>query len=220
MPGVDSQLVRSGLTTLLVACWIAVGALVAAWSVEAAGLPAPEHADLVGARTTGWLMRYRYAESTIHIRHLPTLRGRCLQGWFPGPYGRERRGTLLSLSNGETLLAIPSHRVVVDGARRSQPSALSLIELQLAGCPRILGRRLARVVQSDLRLHALRAFVDGGPAVALRMSRSHPRLTLYVRPLTDEIVGVSATGRRYSGRSAVRLTRLTPGVLHALEAHR
>lgn len=185
----------------------AVGAV--AWRLQASGLPQPRHANLVAARATAWLLQYRLVESSFRVGRGPLLHGSCLQGWFPTRFG-VLRGTVLRLDDGTSILAIRTHRVDVEGARRPLSPRSILVELELAGCPRIIGPRLGELAQNrpGLRLH--RATVDGEAALALRVPTRLSRIVVYLQPGTYRPTALSVRSGPLRGHSRIRLTRLTP----------
>lgn len=209
--------VRATLVTLAVACAVAAGIATAGWAVQAATLPPPTRADDVAARAVAWFLRYRLVDARLRVGGGPPQRTRCLQGWLPVlAGGRPDRGTVLALPGSRAVIqAHPRLRVV--GVPHGEPRGLALVQLEAAGCSRVDGPRLAALVQSR-RLDVDRAFAYGYPALALRVPTRRTRLTIFVTPRTFKPFAVEVTSRRFDARGRIRLTRLTPPVLHAVLA--
>jgi hypothetical protein len=184
---------------------ISAAVLVCAFSLEAAGLRAATPANSAAARAATWLLRYRYATSSIDVRGR-TIGGRCFHGWFAGSRGRAERGTLLLLSDGGSVRAAEPARPV---AARSFTLA-PVNALELAGCTKILGARVAGLAQFDARVRLTRAWLAGRRVAAIRFDH----LILLVTPKTDRPVGVLLHGMK----SRIRLERVTPAIAARLEA--
>jgi hypothetical protein len=200
------------LSTLIVAASICGATLAAAWGLQAAMLPPPEHADLVAAHAVEWLLSYRLVDSTFRIGDETPLHGECLQGWFTAQHGRIVRGTVLRLSNGSSLIAVRPHHLQLTGAARGESVRRSIVQLELAGCSRILGPRIAEAAQDG----PLRIDRSGGAALGLRIRTTLTRMTLYVDASTYRPVAVRASSGPVSGYGRIRLTRLTPALWHRL----
>jgi hypothetical protein len=185
---------RPTAVTLLVAAAVAGGVLVAGWSLQAAALPAPERGDEAAIRALTLLSRYRSVSSRFTIDDGAAVRGRCLEGWFPLD-GRITRGTMLRLSDGSQLFA----------ASESHLTPQALVELELAGCPRILPPRLEQLIQSGDSTHTTRAWAAGQPALAVRVRAKRATTTLDVAPKRDVPLALDVRGARISGRSRLRL---------------
>ena len=208
---------RSAVVTLLVACAVGLATFAGGWAVQAASLPPPERSDRVAAHAVAWLLRFRLVESSFRIDGGRVVHGRCLDGWFPSRGGGADRGTLLRLDDGVSIVSVPPHSLDVDGAPGGEPRGLPLAQLELAGCPRVLAPLLGGLVQSGRRVRVTRAFAAGRPALAVRIPTTRTRIVLYLTPKTDRPIAVSVTTGRDSGRGRLRLTRLTPALLHLIE---
>ena len=173
------------------------------FSLQAAGLRRTPQANVVAARAATLLLRYRFVTSTLSVG-ARTLHGRCFHGWFESRNERFERGTILVLGNGASVQSI-------DSQPRSEglTSLLALPALELAGCTRILGDRIARLAQFDDHVRLASTEVFGKPALAIRFRT----LTLLVSPKTDRPLGVSVAG----ALSSIRLSPLTPRLTHAFE---
>jgi hypothetical protein len=208
--------VRSALVTVLVAGSMAGGVFAGGWALQAAALPAPQRGNTAGAGAVTWLLRYRLVESAFRINHGPVVHGRCLVDWFPQGNGLSSRGTLLRLDDGVSLLSVPPHGLDVDDPYGAEPKGLPLVQLELAGCPRVLAPAVAQLVQSRRNVHVERAFAAGRPALSLRVTTSRTHITLYLAPKTARPIAIAVTSPRFSGRGRLSLTRLTPAMLNLL----
>jgi hypothetical protein len=165
-----------------VAAFIASGVMAGGFLVQWLGLPRAGRGDVVAARASVWLSRYREASAALQIGGR-RLHATCVRGWIDTPAGRDRRGTLLRLSDGGTIRDFPPHTLIMRGLPIRRPVAL----LQAAGCTRVLADRLAFLAQFDGGVRAVHVDLDGTSALAVRF----PQLTLYVDRLTDRPIGVT-----------------------------
>jgi hypothetical protein len=209
--------VRSLSVTLVVAATIGGGVLAAGWSLQAATLPTPERADFVAARAAGWFLQFRLVESTFRVGAGPLIHGSCLQGWFQTRWGVQR-GTVLRLDNGTSIIALRPHHVEVVGATHPLSARRVLVELELAGCPRIVGPRIAQHLQSAQRVHTELAYAARRPTIALRVPTELTRIVVYLAPKTLRPVAVSVRSGLLTGSGRIRLTPLTPARLRTLAA--
>lgn len=185
------QAMRSTAVTLLVAIAVGGGTLLVGWSVQAAGLPRPERGDAAAINALTMLRRYHVVTSRFSIDGGRVLSGRCAAGWFP------RRGTLLTLDDGTQIFA----------TARTHLTPRALLELELAGCPRILPDRLENLVQQGNAAHAAPTWA-GRPALAVRIQAPHTTFTLDVAPKVDVPLGLHIVGPLHHGTSRIRLVRL------------
>ena len=208
---------RGALVTLFVLLAVGGATLAAGWSVEAAGLPPAAHADRIAADAAAWFLRHRLASSSFKLQGR-WEHGLCLRGWFTRPDGTRTHGTLLRTREGLRILG-DGGPLKIGGVARPERPGLPLLQLELAGCPAILGPRIAAAAQTAAHLHVARAFAAGGPALALRLPPQHrDRLTLYVRPQTFRPLMVTASVGGVAGVARIRLLRLTPRQLRLLTA--
>ncbi len=203
---------RSTLAPVLVGAGIGAGVLAGSWALQVAALPPPQPGNVAGARAVAWLLRHRLVESTLLVGGR-VLHGRCLEMWLPGRH-HSVRGALLRLDNGVTIRYAPGRRL---DAEPREPRWLAATQLMLGGCSRILGSRIARLVQHHPGVRVARSFVAGRPALALGVPMPGTRLTLFLAARTDRPVALRATGRRFSACSRLRFVRLTPRRLHVIE---
>ena len=180
---------RSLAVTGLVAAAVGTCALAAGWSVQAAVLPSPPRGDRAAADAVVVLERHRFAVSTLRLEDGPILSGRCSRGWFPA------RGTLLVLSDGS--------RIFESARANAAPNAVAAAELVLAGCPRMLGAAIARLLQDGTTVRTSRAWL-GRPVLAVSLRRAASVLTLYLTPRVFIPVGVALDSPFVSGRSRIR----------------
>ena len=196
--------------TLLVAAAVGAAVLAAGFAVQAAALPAPHRGALVLARAASWLNRYRFVESAFTVEGHRTVRGRCLEGWFPAGGTELRRGTVLHFGRTGTIASLDGRPLQIAGIA---PNArLAVLRLELAGCPRLLGPAIASFAQSLPDVRVERVTVAGRPAIGFALPLQHGRLEVYVTPLTNKPIALHLTNRFLDGRSLIRLAPLTPAL--------
>jgi hypothetical protein len=209
--------VRRALVTVAVACLVAGGAAAAGWGLQATVLPPPTKGARVAARTVAWLLRYRLVESRIRLDGAHPVAAQCLEDWVPAPHhGGNERATELALQDGVRLV-LTQEGLRIRAGLHAEPRTLPLVQLELAGCPRILAPRLAAILQTK-HVRVERAFAAGRPALAIHVPTQRTALVLYVTPRTFKPFAVGLETRRYTGQSRIRLTRLTPALLRSLRA--
>ncbi len=192
------------MRTAAVAALIAVAVAATGFGLQAAGLRRTPQANVVAARAATWMLRYRFATSTLHLG-ARVVHGRCFYGWFEGRYERPALGTILVLDNGASVRVIESSTLLSQGPRMLLPFSA----LELAGCTQVLGPRIAALAQFDSHVRLDRTSILGRPAFALRFRQ----LTLLVSAETDRPLGVTLGG----AVSSIRLSPVTPHVARALE---
>ncbi len=192
------------MRTAVVAALVAVAVAATGFGLQAAGLRRTPQANVVAARAATWMLRYRFATSTLHL-DARIVHGRCLHGWVEGRYERPARGTILVLDNGASVRAIDPSTLLSQGPH----TLLPLSALELAGCTQVLGTRIAALAQFDNHVRLDRTSILGQPAFALRFQR----LTLLVSAKTARPLGVTLG----DATSSIRLSPVTPPVERALE---
>jgi hypothetical protein len=125
------------------------------------------------------------------------LHGSCVQTWFDG-----KRGALLRLSDGFQLLAVLPHTLRATGGTHGERQLSPIVLLELGGCPRLIGHRLATLAQQRRGLELI--------GNQLRLTLKGTRIVLDLEPSTRRPVAISVEGR---GASAIRLRPLTPKAL-------
>jgi len=185
--------------------------------VQAAALPAPERADLIAARAASWLSRYRFVESAFAVGGSPAVRAQCMQGWFSAGRRAAQSGTVLHFGRHATVVALEGNTVEVLGVAQGERPRLAVVQLELAGCPRLLARAIATALQSPPRIRIERATVADRAAIAFDVPLKHGRMEIYVTPRAYRPIALSLTAGRFTGRSRIRLTRLTPALLTAFD---
>ena len=193
------RLLGPGSVTLGVA-----GALVAAvvgggFALQRAALRSPPQATLVGLRAASWFERYRLVDSTITLDGR-VLHGRCLQDWFQVA-GRRRRGATLHLDDGYVLLAVPPHTLEPSGGSAATRTTSPLVLMELAGCPRVLARRVQTLAQQRRGLSYT--------GDRLRFALKATRVTLALDPRSGKPMGVDLVARGTKGTSRLRFTPVT-----------
>ena len=171
--------------------------------LQAAGLRRTPQANVVAARAATWMLRYRFATSTLRLGGR-VVHGRCFHGWIEGRDEHPARGTILVLDDGASVRAIDPGTLLARGPRRLLPVSA----LELAGCTQVLGSRIAALAQFDSRVHLHRTSILGQPVFALHFQR----LTLLVSAKTDRPLGVTLGDMA----STIRLSAITPVAAHAL----
>jgi hypothetical protein len=185
------------LVAVAVTCAACAALLGAGLGVQHVALREPAPESRVALKAAQWLQRYRLVESSVRLNGVPALRGRCVQTWFDG-----RRGVLLRLSDGFQLLAVPPHTLRARDGRHGEQQLSPLVLLELGGCPRMLGHRLATLAQQRRGLE-----LSGNE---LRLGLKGTRIVLALEPGTRRPIGISVVGR---GSSTIRLRPLTPAAL-------
>ena len=193
------RLLGPGWVTLGVAGAVVAVVLGGGFLVQRASLHAPSSATLAALRAGQWLERYRLVDSTISLDGR-VVHGRCLQDWFSAG-GRRRRGAVLHLDDGYVLLAVPPHTLQSSGGSETTRAASPLVLMELAGCPRVLARRVQTLAQQrrGLTLHGSQ----------LTFGLKATRVTLTLAPHSGRPVGVSLVAHGTRGVSEIRFTTVT-----------
>lgn len=204
---------RPSLASSLIA--IVIGALVfsAGWAAQAGFLPAPSRAATIAARAAGWLSRYRLTNSTISIDKRAPVKATCVETWFRGANGEAHRETLLRLRGGSIVVALQQHRLDVFGAQHVQAVWLTRAELELAGCPRVLGDAITVAAQSPGALRVTAAHDIARRTIELKVLAPTRRLSVQLASRTDKPIGLSISTRAWYGRSTIRLAPVTHALL-------
>ena len=185
------------LVAVVVTCAACAILLGAGLGVQHVALREPAPESRVALKAAQWLQRYRLVESSVRLAGAPALGGSCVQTWFDG-----RRGVLLRFSDGFRLLAVPPHTLQATGGTHGEQQLSPLVLLELGGCPRLLGHRLATLAQQRRGLE-----LSGNE---LRLGLKGTRIVLALEPGSKRPVGISVVGR---GTSTIRLRPLTPAAL-------
>lgn len=166
-----------------VAALVAAGVAASGFAIQWAALPSAGKGDVVAARASLWLGRYRETASVLEIDGR-RLHGVCYHGWIVGRRDRKHRGTLLRLSDGVVVRALPPHTLLFTGIEPKRPVAL----LYAAGCTKLLSDHLATLAEFSGHRRARRAVLAGVPVYAV----DFPHLTLYVDRTSGKPVGLNA----------------------------
>lgn len=188
-------MVTLGTAAVVVGAVLGMGFL-----VQRTTLNAPSQATLAAIRSATWLERYRLVDSTITLGSGRLLHGRCLQDWVVDA-GRRRRGAVLRLDDGYVLLAVPPHTLTVRAGPPATRAMSPLVLMELAGCPRVLARRLQTLAQER---HGLR-LANGRLSFGLKGTS----VTLTLAPRTGAPVGVALVAATARGQSQIRFTPVT-----------
>ena len=184
----------------------------AGWTLEAAALPQPAHADEVTAKAIGWLAAHPSAVDVFHAGH-HRLHGSCSAGVFRKDHTKRAfHGMLLSLRPGPVVLFGQYKSFLIHGA------PLPFLPRSLAaavGCPGRIASTLDRAMQLGAPVTAERSYAANQPAVKIEIRRADDeRLTLYVSPDGDRPLvaivardGKVAAARIYLRRATRRRIR-------------
>jgi len=180
---------------LAIAAALAAAVVLGGFGLERIGLPRAGKGNEAAAKAAEWLLRYRLTSSSFDAGGR-VLRGHCLHGWFDGPNGRDEHGTELVLGG-----------LTADGRNGLAVAARgpTLAVLELAGCPDVLGPKVASYAIAGTVSRAL-----VGNVLALGLGR----MRLLVAAHSDRPLGV-ALG---DVRSTLRLTPMTPALARRLGA--
>src|SRR5437868_4817623 len=146
---------RRWATTLAVAFAVAAVVVGAGYGLERGVLRSPPDGELIAADIQGNVAQFRYVTSEVHVSGAPTVRGECLEGWEPGTKGRPAgRGARVAFSDGERLIVGDRRIARIQPSRR--PSGLApVVEIQLAGCGRLLTNHISAHLVGGRRVHAV-----------------------------------------------------------------
>lgn len=193
------RLLGPGWVTLGVAGAVVALVLGGGFLLQRASLRAPSTATLTALRAGQWFERYRLVDSTISLDGR-VVHGRCLQDWFSAG-GRRRRGAVLHLDDGYVLLAVPPHTLRPSGGSETTRAASPLVLMELAGCPRVLARRIQTLAQQR------RGLTFHGSQLTFGLKAT--RVTLTLAPHTGKPIGVSLVAKGTHGESEIRFTTVT-----------
>ena len=188
-----------GWVTVGVAAGVAAAVLGTGFVVQRVALRTPSPAMLAALRAATWFERYRLVDSTITLDGR-VVHGRCLQDWIAAG-GRRRRGAVLRLDDGYVLLAVPPHTLSATGGSPQAQASSPLVLMELAGCPRVLARRMQTLAQERRGLtyaHGRLGFALKGTQVALTLERG-----------TGRPLAVSLVAPTQRGQSRIRFTPVT-----------
>jgi len=196
------RLSGSGWVTLGVAGVVLAAVLGGGFALQRAALRSPPQPTLAGLRAASWLERYRLVDSTITLGGR-VFHGRCLQDWFQAG-GRRRRGAVLHLDDGYVLLAVPPHTLEPSGGSAATRTASPLVLMELAGCPRVLARRVQTLAQQR------RGLSLKGDRLTFELKAT--RVTLALDPRSGKPVAVNLVASGTKGVSRLRFTPVTTGL--------
>lgn len=188
-----------GWVTVGIAAGVAAAVLGTGFVVQRVALRTPSPAMLAALRAATWFERYRLVDSTITLDGR-VVHGRCLQDWIAAG-GRRRRGAVLRLDDGYVLLAVPPHTLSATGGSPQTQASSALVLMELAGCPRVLARRMQTLAQERRGL----TYAHGRLGFALK--RTQVALTL--EHGTGRPLAVSLVAPTQRGQSRIRLTPVT-----------
>lgn len=192
--------------TLGVAASVVALVLGGGFVLQRVALRTPPPASEKALHAAQWLQRYRYVSSTFALGGR-TVHGECLQDWFQAE-GARRRGAVLRLDDGFTLVDIPPHTLEARGGTAAARAAPPLVLLELAGCPRLLARRL------DTLAMGREGLVQSGDAVVFSLKGTRLRVGLQPRSDLPVSVGVVGGGLRIASR--IRFAPMTTAMRRRL----
>jgi len=170
--------------------------------LQRVALRMPRPASETALRAAVWLQRYRFVTSTFTLGGR-TVRGECLQDWFQSQ-GSRRRGAVLRLDDGFSLVDIPPHTLVAKGGTAVDRATTPLVLLELAGCPRLLARRL------DTLAMGREGLVQSGNTLVFSLKGTSLRLALQPHSNLPVSVGVVGGGTRSTSR--IRFSPMTTDI--------
>lgn len=191
---------RLNWTTLGVAGAVVTAVLGAGFLLQRVALKEPPHASNAALRAAAWLERYRLVDSTVSIGGAPAVHGQCVQDWFTAG-GRQRRGALLRFDDGATVLAVPPHTLNTSGGTATERATSPLVLMELAGCPRVLARRVQTLAQQRRGL-ILR---HGSLVFDLKATR----VTMAVSPRSGAPTGIDVSWGSAHGSSRIRFAEFS-----------
>lgn len=194
------RLLGPGWVTLGVAGAVVLAVLGGGFALQRTTLKSPPQASLAALRAASWLERYRLVDSTITLGDGRVVHGRCLQDWFQSG-GRRRRGAVLRLDDGYVLLAVPPHTLEPRGGSPATRASSPLVLMELAGCPRVLARRVQTLAQQRRGI----SLVGNTLTFGLKATR----VTLVLDPRSGKPAGIHLVARGTKGASRLRFTPVT-----------
>lgn len=195
-----------GWVTVGVAAAVVAAVLGTGFIVQRATLSSASPATLAALRAATWFERYRLVDSTITLDGR-VMHGRCLQDWV-AVAGQRRRGSILQLDDGYVLLAVPPHTLSSTGGSPRTQAVSPLVLMELAGCPRVLARRMQTLAQQQRGL----AYAHGLLAFTLKGTR----VTLTLEGGTGRPLAIAMNASMVRGESRLRFTPVTTRLLHRL----
>jgi hypothetical protein len=180
----------------------------AGFVLQRVALPQPPASSDAAMRAAAWLGRYRLVDSTFTFQGR-TVHGRCLQDWFQAE-GRRRRGAVLRLADGFTLLAVPPHTLISSGGTAAERAASPLVLLELGGCPRVLARRIQTLAQQRTGID----IVHG----ALRFDLDATQVTMPLAAASGMPTAIRVVTPSTTGAGQIRFQRVTKQIRHELQA--
>jgi hypothetical protein len=197
------RLLGPGWVTLGTAASVVAVVVGTGFLVQRTALRSPSPATIAAVRAGVWLERYRLVDSTITLDGGRVVHGRCLQDWVVAA-GRRRRGAILRLDDGYVLLAAPPHTLSATGGSAETQATSPLVLMELAGCPRVLARRVQTLAQER------RGLTYAHDRLGFTLKGTH--VTLELAPHTGAPVGVELVAATERGVSRIRFAPLTTGL--------
>ncbi len=165
---------------VLVACAATLALGTGAFALQAAALGRPSAQDVLASRAVRALLDYRTMWSVERIAGSPALTVVCRQTFAPAlsGVGRERR-IVVSSADGSRLST--QRGLVWPSLRLLERPALRAAQFALAGCPRLLGAKLAKRLTARSGLRTFEVRTDGVAAYDLRFTARGARFDYFAR---------------------------------------
>jgi hypothetical protein len=210
-PTESARRVRVGLASAATAAGLAVVLAGAAFGLQAVALPRPTQGQLIAAKTLRWLNRQEAVESVAVVRG-QRVSSVCTNATV-GPLGRSRHWLTASLlvTGRRRLVETRFASYRLGSTLREQDGPLPAIRAALAGCPRVLGRRIGRFLNDRAPVGVERIVLGGTRLLRLSLRLSDTGLLLLVDGRTSALVAVRiehrGTGWSYLAPAAHDLAR-------------
>ena len=162
----------------------------AAFGLQAVTLPRPSDNQLLAARTLHWLTGQNAIKSTAFVGG-ERVSSICVNATIgPLPTYPKRLHASLLVTGRRRLVETRFASFRLGTTVREEDGPLPTVQAVLAGCPRVLGRRIGRFLDDRAPVHAQRVLLRGTTMLHLSFERGDSRLLLIVNPRTFAPVAV------------------------------
>jgi hypothetical protein len=189
-PTETARRMRVGLASGATAAGLAAVLAGAAFGLQAVALPRPTQGQLIAAKALRWLNRQEAVESVAVVRG-QRVSSVCINASV-GPLGRNRHrlnGSLL-ITGRRRLVETRFASYRLGSTLREQDGPLPAIRAALAGCPRVLGRRIGRFLNDRAPVGVKQVVRSGAQLLRLSFRLRDTGLFLLVDPRTLAPVAV------------------------------
>ncbi len=152
---------------LVVACAATLALGTGAFILQAAAIGRPSAQDVLAGRAVRALLHYRTMWSVERIGSRPAVHVVCRQVFAPALFGGGRQRRIV-VARGDGARLSEQRGLVWSSLQMLEPPALRSAQFALAGCPRLLGAKLAIRLTARRGLRAFGVRADGVPAYDLR----------------------------------------------------